>query len=212
MEPQKQEMQIKVRDEELKGAYSNLMQIVHMKEEFVLDFFLSAPPQGMLASRVIVSPSHAKRIAAAMADAVKKYEEKFGPIQAGSAPEAISVSLNSLLIRVVVNTLTGNREKFRISQNRLNKIRFKVRLQNNMALIPYRGGWDIDRWLEDEDWPSFKLMKMPAAPKVDVYERTENGRRSRASGFKPGQISAQIKDNALVIEARSEKKKKKKIR
>lgn len=80
-------MQIKVRDEELKGAYSNLMQIVHMKEEFILDFFLSAPPQGMLASRVIVSPSHAKRIAAAMVDAVKKYEEKFGKIQEGAAPE-----------------------------------------------------------------------------------------------------------------------------
>ena len=80
-------MQIKVRDEELKGSYSNLMQIVHMREEFILDFFLSAPPQGMLASRVIVSPGHAKRIAAAMAGAVKKYEEQFGPIKEGEAPE-----------------------------------------------------------------------------------------------------------------------------
>ncbi len=87
MEPQKKEMQIKVRDEELKGAYSNLMQIVHMKEEFILDFFLSAPPQGMLASRVIVTPEHAKRIALAMTDAVKKYEDKFGKIKEGENPE-----------------------------------------------------------------------------------------------------------------------------
>ncbi len=87
MEPQKQQMQIKVRDEELKGAYSNLMQIAHMKEEFILDFFLNAPPQGMLASRVIVSPGHAKRIATAMADAVKKYEDKFGKIREGELPE-----------------------------------------------------------------------------------------------------------------------------
>ncbi len=84
---QKQQMQIKVRDEELKGAYSNLMQIAHMKEEFILDFFLNAPPQGMLASRVIVSPGHAKRIAIAMADAVKKYEDKFGKIIQGDTPE-----------------------------------------------------------------------------------------------------------------------------
>ena len=87
MEPQKQELKIKVRDEELKGSYSNLMQIVHMKEEFILDFFLSAPPQGMLASRIIVSPGHAKRIAAAMIDAVKKYEDKFGKIKEGDMPE-----------------------------------------------------------------------------------------------------------------------------
>ena len=88
MEQQKKEMQIKVRDEELKGVYSNLMQIVHMKEEFILDFFLNAPPQGMLASRVIVSPAHAKRIAVAMAGAVKKYEEQFGNIQEGETPES----------------------------------------------------------------------------------------------------------------------------
>ena len=84
---QKQEMKIKAGDAELKGAYSNLVQILHMKEEFILDFFLSVPPQGMLASRIIISPAHAKRMAAAMADAIKKYEDKFGTIKAGEAPE-----------------------------------------------------------------------------------------------------------------------------
>ena len=82
-----QQLQIKVRDEELKGAYSNLMQILHTKEEFVLDFFLNAPPQGILASRVIVSPGHAKRIAVALAENIKKYEEKFGKIERSEAPE-----------------------------------------------------------------------------------------------------------------------------
>ena len=36
-QPNQPQLQIKVRDEELKGAYSNLMQILHTKEEFVLD-------------------------------------------------------------------------------------------------------------------------------------------------------------------------------
>jgi hypothetical protein len=87
-QPNQQQLQIKVRDEELKGAYSNLMQILHTKEEFVLDFFLSAPPQGILAARVMVSPAHAKRIAQALAENVKKYEEKFGAISEGEAPES----------------------------------------------------------------------------------------------------------------------------
>ena len=82
-----QQLQIKVRDEELKGAYSNLMQILHTKEEFILDFFLNAPPQGILAARVMVSPGHAKRIAQALTENVKKYEEKFGAIKEGEAPE-----------------------------------------------------------------------------------------------------------------------------
>ena len=87
-------------------------------------------------------------------------------------------------------------------------MRFETRLQNYMALIPYRGGWDIDRWFEDEDWPSFKLMKMPAAPKVDVYEKEDKMvAEAELPGFKPDQITAEIKDNALVIEAKSEEEK-----
>ena len=81
------QLQIKARDEDVKGVYSNLMQIVHTKEEFVFDFFLNAPPQGILASRVILSPGHAKRIAAALAENIKKYEEKFGSITGSELPE-----------------------------------------------------------------------------------------------------------------------------
>jgi len=63
------------------------MQITHMKEEFVFDFFFSAPPQGILINRIVVSPGHAKRIAAALTDAVKKYEEKFGNIVINEEPQ-----------------------------------------------------------------------------------------------------------------------------
>ena len=82
-----QQLQIKVKDEDLKGAYSNLMQVVHTKEEFVLDFFLNAPPQGIMASRVIMSPGHAKRVAMALAENIKKYEERFGKIQEAESLE-----------------------------------------------------------------------------------------------------------------------------
>ncbi|MFA6376796.1 MAG: DUF3467 domain-containing protein [Candidatus Paceibacterota bacterium] len=82
-----QQLQIKVNDSDLKGVYSNLMQIVHTKEEFVFDFFLNAPPQGLLVSRAIVNPAHAKRIALALAENIKRYEEKFGAIKEGESPE-----------------------------------------------------------------------------------------------------------------------------
>ena len=36
-----QQIQIKAKDEDLKGIYSNLMQILHTKEEFILDFLLN---------------------------------------------------------------------------------------------------------------------------------------------------------------------------
>jgi len=81
-----------------------------------------------------------------------------------------------------------------------------------MALIPYQGGWGLDRWFEDDDWmdwPSFKLMKMPQSPKVDVYEKDDNVIvEAELPGFKPEQITAKIQDNILTIEAKSEEEKK----
>ena len=91
MEQQKQ-VQIKAKDQDLKGVYSNLMQIIHTKEEFILDFFLASPPQGVLASRVIMSPGHVKRMAKAFEENVKKYEEKFGEIEISKGPQTADIS------------------------------------------------------------------------------------------------------------------------
>jgi len=88
MNSQPQQIQIKAKDDDLKGAYSNLMQVLHTKEEFILDFFLTAPPQGVLASRVIMSPGHVKRMLKALQENISKYEEKFGKIKEAEAPEA----------------------------------------------------------------------------------------------------------------------------
>jgi hypothetical protein len=78
-------VQISASDDELKGRYANLMSVSHTPEEFVLDFFAVTPagegPRGHLVSRVIVSPSHYKRIVAALADNLRKYEEQFGEVE-----------------------------------------------------------------------------------------------------------------------------------
>jgi hypothetical protein len=83
-----QQIQIKAQDEQLKGDYSNMMQVQHTKEEFILDFFMVAPPQGILASRVIMNPGHFKRMIRALQTNIEGYEEKFGKIQESGAPDA----------------------------------------------------------------------------------------------------------------------------
>lgn len=87
-QPQQKQMHIKAQDQDLKGSYSNLMQITHTQDEFVLDYFLVLPPQGTLASRVILSPGHLKRMINALKENMDKYEAKFGPIKVIDAPES----------------------------------------------------------------------------------------------------------------------------
>ena len=86
---QPQQIQIKISDEKLKGEYSNLMQILHTKEEFVLDFFNVFPPTGTLNSRVILSPGHFKRMVKAMQENLEKYEATFKKIEASEEPQGI---------------------------------------------------------------------------------------------------------------------------
>lgn len=85
---EQKQLQIKAKDSDLKGVYSNLMQIIHTKEEFVLDFFLLSPPQGVLSSRVIMSPGHIKRMFKALEENIAKYEKRFGKIEEAEAPTA----------------------------------------------------------------------------------------------------------------------------
>jgi len=89
MPQQSQQIQVKVTDEVLKGVYANMAQIAHTKEEFVIDFINLMPPQGIVAARVYLSPAHSKRLANALLENVKKYEEQFGKIEEinQSAPE-----------------------------------------------------------------------------------------------------------------------------
>lgn len=78
---QNKELEIKVDQEKLEGNYSNLMKVSHTEEEFILDFFLASPPQGVLNSRVVMSPGHVKRLIKALQENIKNYEQKFGEIE-----------------------------------------------------------------------------------------------------------------------------------
>lgn len=80
------QIQIKASDEILKGVYSNMATVSHTQEEFILDFLNVFPPAGTLNSRVIVSPGHMKRIVAALADNLAKYEKQFGAVKPSDAP------------------------------------------------------------------------------------------------------------------------------
>ena len=85
-----QQVQVKVDDATLKGAYANAMQVTHSQEEFVLDFMNLFPPNGIITSRVIISPAHAKRIVSALEQNIKNYEQQFGAIPVNAqAPQRI---------------------------------------------------------------------------------------------------------------------------
>lgn len=82
---ERQELNIKIDDDELRGRYSNLVRVTHTREEFILDFINMVPPQGVVTARVISSPSHLKRLIRALATNLQHYETAFGPIP--DAPE-----------------------------------------------------------------------------------------------------------------------------
>jgi len=81
-------IQIKTKNEDLKGAYSNLMVVSNRtKEEFILDFLMVLPPEGVLSSRIIVSPDHLKRMIGTFQKSIEKYEKQFGSIEESKTSE-----------------------------------------------------------------------------------------------------------------------------
>lgn len=82
------QVQVKAADEELKGRYANAIQISRpTAEEFLLDFLLIAPPGGQLLSRIVMSPGHVKRLAAAINQQLGQYEHEFGEVEEAQAPK-----------------------------------------------------------------------------------------------------------------------------
>ncbi|MCX6808210.1 MAG: DUF3467 domain-containing protein [Candidatus Berkelbacteria bacterium] len=82
-----QQLNIKFDDQTAKGTYANNLMIQHTKEEFLLDFLNILPPQGVLVSRIITSPNHAKRILRALEENIKVYEKSFGKLTESSVPD-----------------------------------------------------------------------------------------------------------------------------
>ncbi len=78
--PDRRDLQIDTRDELARGRYSNNMMVTHTREEFIMEWLLTAPSGNHLVSRVIVSPGHMKRILSALADNLQKFERSFGEV------------------------------------------------------------------------------------------------------------------------------------
>ena len=84
---QAQPNQIKITDNIPGAEYANMMQVNHTQEEFMMMFANVAGMSGRVVSKVLTSPGHMKRIVSALADNIKKYEERFGEIKATDAPQ-----------------------------------------------------------------------------------------------------------------------------
>lgn len=81
-----QEQKIKIADNIPGAEYTNMMQVRHNQEEFMLMFANILPPSGRVVSKIITSPGHFKRMILAMNDNLKKYEEQFGEIKEAESP------------------------------------------------------------------------------------------------------------------------------
>ncbi len=71
-----------VPDEIAAGEYSNIATIVVGPAEFFLDFARVVPgrTEMRVVARVILSPVHAKQVAAALSENIRRYEQQHGPI------------------------------------------------------------------------------------------------------------------------------------
>ena len=87
------QLNIEISEEVSEGVYANLAIITHSHAEFVIDFVNVMPgtPKSKVKSRIILTPTHAKRFMKAMIENVKKFESVNGQIQ---DIEAVELPLN----------------------------------------------------------------------------------------------------------------------
>ncbi|TDG36801.1 DUF3467 domain-containing protein [Pedobacter changchengzhani] len=82
------QLNIELSEEIAEGIFSNLAIITHSNTEFVLDFIRVMPgvPKAKVKSRIILTPEHAKRLLAALADNIEKFEGANGRIKTQDEP------------------------------------------------------------------------------------------------------------------------------
>ena len=76
------QIQIELKEDVAEGTYANLAIIAHSTSEFVLDFVRMMPgvAKAQVKSRIVMTPEHAKRLAYALQDNLRRYEAQFGEI------------------------------------------------------------------------------------------------------------------------------------
>jgi len=77
------QLNIEIDEKIADGTYANLAIINHSVSEFVVDFINVMPgaPKSKVKSRIILTPQHAKRLAKALAENVKRFESNHGEIK-----------------------------------------------------------------------------------------------------------------------------------
>ncbi len=81
--PPGSQIPIELPDAVAEGQYSNLMFITHSPSEFVLDFarMLPGARKGIVYSRIIMTPQHAKLLHELLERNLKTFEEQHGAIK-----------------------------------------------------------------------------------------------------------------------------------
>ena len=84
-------LNIELDQETAEGVYSNLVMIAHSPEEFVLDFIRVVPgvPKARVKSRIIITPSHARRLLAALGENIERFEATHGAIGERQDPATV---------------------------------------------------------------------------------------------------------------------------
>ena len=91
-EQNSQSINIELPEAVAEGIYANLFLVSHSGSEFVIDCarILPGPPKGKVQARIVMTPSHAKSLAAILQENLSRYERNFGPIahfgQPGTPP------------------------------------------------------------------------------------------------------------------------------
>ena len=90
-------LNIELPEEVAEGIYSNLAIISHSQTEFIVDFVRLVPnvPKAKVKSRIILTPTHAKRLLKALTDNVRKYENQFGKVNDKGTPQIPPMSFNT---------------------------------------------------------------------------------------------------------------------
>ena len=93
----KNQLNIELPEEVAEGTYSNLAIISHSHSEFVIDFIRMVPsvPKAKVKSRIILTPTHAKRLMRALNDNLKKYEGQFGAIKEQEQQQRLPMNFNT---------------------------------------------------------------------------------------------------------------------
>ncbi len=76
-------MDIELDEQLAQGQYANLAIISHSTTEFIIDFASVLPgmPKPKVNSRIILTPSHAKRLLYSLQENVARYENNHGAIE-----------------------------------------------------------------------------------------------------------------------------------